>query len=82
MTAIGIDRLDVPLAAVELQVVCETTRKALAKTNSPSDRIAYANDLFLLAHPETCATDADYPDWVAGDLAEQIRASNLSRRTR
>ncbi|MBT2429385.1 hypothetical protein J7F02_28165 [Streptomyces sp. ISL-112] len=80
MTA-GIERLDVPLADVELQVVCETTRKALARTNSPSDRIAYAHDLFLLTHPGLCSTDADYPEWAA-DLAEQIRASNLSRRNR
>lgn len=82
MTAADMERLDVPLATVELQVVCETTRKALAKTNSPSDRIAYANDLFLLTHPGSCSSDADYPDWVAGDLAEQIRISESSRRTR
>lgn len=82
MTAAGLSRVDVPLADVELQTACETTRKALARTNSPSDRIAYANDLFLLTHPEACATDADYPHWVANDLAEQIHASNTTRRTR
>jgi len=82
VTAADIERLDVPLADVELQVVCETTRKALAKTNSPSDRIAYAHDLFLLTHPGLCSSDADYPEWAANDLAEQIRASNLSRRAR
>ncbi|MET9055495.1 hypothetical protein ABZW50_30540 [Streptomyces bacillaris] len=81
MTAAGIDRLDVPLATVELQVVCETTRKALAKTNSPSDRIAYANDLFLLTHPEACATDADYPEWP-DQVAALIARSENTRRTR
>lgn len=82
MTAADIERLDVSLADVELQTACETTRKALAKTNSPSDRIAYAHDLFLLTHPGLCSTEADYPEWVAGDLADQIRASENSRRTR
>ncbi|MFE0692839.1 hypothetical protein [Streptomyces sp. NPDC058869] len=81
MTAADLSRLDVPLADVELQVLCETTRKALAKTHSPSDRIAYANDLFLLTHPEACSTDADYPEWPA-QVAELIARSNTTRRIR
>ncbi|WP_103512968.1 hypothetical protein [Streptomyces sp. SM13] len=80
MTA-GIERLDVPLADVELQTACETTRKALARTNSPSDRIAYANDLFLLTHPEACATEDDYPEWPA-QVAVLIARSENTRRTR
>ncbi|WP_405548828.1 hypothetical protein [Streptomyces microflavus] len=53
----------------------------MAKTNSPSDRIAYANDLFLLTHPEACATEADYPEWPA-QVAEIIARNNNARRTR
>ncbi|WP_432077752.1 hypothetical protein [Streptomyces sp. YPW6] len=82
MTAADLSRLDVPLAEVELQAACETTRRALAKTNSPSDRIAYAHDLFLLTHRGVCSTESDYPDWVATELAERIRLSNTTRRTR
>ncbi|MFJ6239832.1 hypothetical protein ACIQH0_37900, partial [Streptomyces griseus] len=74
-------RVGVPLADVELQVACETTRRALARTNSPSDRIAYANDLFLLTHPEACSTDADYPEWPA-EIAELIARSDNTRRNR
>ncbi|MEU3432294.1 hypothetical protein [Streptomyces sp. NPDC006863] len=81
MTASGIERLDVPLADLELQIACETTRKALARTHSPSDRIAYANDLFLLTHPEACSTDADYPEWPA-QVAALIARSNTTRRIR
>ncbi|KQX27482.1 hypothetical protein ASD97_24580 [Streptomyces sp. Root63] len=81
MTAADLSRLDVPLADVELQTACETTRKALAKTNSPSDRIAYANDLFLLTHPEACSTDADYPEWPA-EIAVLIARSENTRRAR
>lgn len=68
-------------ADVELQTACETTRKALARTNSPSDRIAYANDLFLLTHPELCSTDADYPEWPA-EIAALIARSDNARRNR
>ncbi|WP_406190105.1 hypothetical protein OH791_33445 [Streptomyces anulatus] len=81
MTAADMERMDVPLADVELQVVCETTRRALARTNSPSDRIAYANDLFLLTHPEACSTDADYPEWPA-QIAALIARSDNARRNR
>ncbi|MFI6140391.1 hypothetical protein ACIBCC_19650 [Streptomyces griseus] len=81
MTAADLSRVDVPLADVELQTACETTRRALARTNSPSDRIAYANDLFLLTHPEACATDDDYPEWPA-QVAVLIARSENTRRTR
>ncbi|MFI7890958.1 hypothetical protein ACIFUY_06795 [Streptomyces sp. CACIS-1.16CA] len=81
MTAAGIERLDVPLADVELQIACETTRKALARTHSPSDRIAYANDLFLLTHPEACSTAADYPGFDAW-ITQQQNLNTAARRNR
>lgn len=51
----GIEGLDVPV---------ETLLAAMAATHSESDRLAYSLDLELLAHPECCATDADYPGWT------------------
>lgn len=66
--------LDRPLAQVEAdakrlnkKTPAEVLRKAMAKTASESDRIAYANDLYLLAHPEACSSDDDYPDWVVAE---------------
>ncbi|MER6601111.1 hypothetical protein [Streptomyces parvus] len=81
MTAADMERMDVPLADVELQTACETTRKAMARTNSPSDRIAYANDLFLLTHPEACSTGADYPGFDAW-IAQQQNLNTAARRNR
>ncbi|MFG3136045.1 hypothetical protein ACGFZA_07460 [Streptomyces sp. NPDC048211] len=71
--------LDVPAAVVEQQLARDVCLKAMDKTFSPSDRIAYANDLYLLAHPEACSTDADYPEWAAG-LALQTAKNRTSRR--
>ncbi|RCH70537.1 hypothetical protein DT019_03335 [Streptomyces sp. SDr-06] len=69
-----IERLDVPLARLDADVKALVARQrarqvletALTKTASESDRIAYAGDLFLIAHPEACSTDADYPNWQPG----------------
>ncbi|MER5694867.1 hypothetical protein ACWDBO_31155 [Streptomyces mirabilis] len=67
--------LDVPLETVQALVArqnaCQTLADAAAHTHSPSDRIAYAHDAWLLGHPDgACATDADYPAWAA-NLAAQ-----------
>lgn len=51
--------LDVPLAAVEAEAVL---REAMAHTHSPSDAIAYALDLRLMAHPELIPDS----DWTPG----------------
>lgn len=62
-----IDALDVPAATVVAQ--SEAGRvlvAALATTHSPSDRAAYIRGLDLLAHPEWCSTNADYPNWTPG----------------
>jgi hypothetical protein len=59
-----------PIAALvarqRQQAAVEALREGIATTNSPSDRIAYINDLWLIAHPEACSTDADYPTWTPG----------------
>lgn len=49
--------LDVPLSVL-------TLRLAAARSASPSDRIAYALDEWLVTHPKACSTDADYPGWA------------------
>lgn len=75
--------LDVPLETVQALVArqrnCQTLADAAAHTHSPSDRIAYAHDAWLLGHPDgACATDDDYPgfaEWIAAREAanRQVR---------
>lgn len=82
MTDIGIpprskQDWDVPAAQVEAR--CQVLRDALKATHSPSDRIAYAGDLFLIENPEVCNTDASYPGW-AERLAELIAKSESTRK--
>lgn len=78
-----IERLDVPVAEVEAQAALRAQEAvleaALAAAGDESDRIAYAGDLFLVAHPEACTSDATYPGW-AERLAEQIAKSDSTRK--
>ncbi|MFE9777798.1 hypothetical protein ACFYPA_06525 [Streptomyces sp. NPDC005775] len=76
----SIAALDVPLADVEQELAAEVLIRARAASPSPSDRIAYANDLYLLAHPEVCAVDADYPGFAAW-IADQVAKNRTVRRT-
>lgn len=69
MTANPIERLDVPAAQVAAQIACQTLREAAARTHSPSDRIAYALDAYLITHPGTCSTPDTYPGWTPGGHA-------------
>lgn len=81
MTANPIERLDVPAKQLEQQLASDVLRKAMAVTHSPSDRIAYAQDLYLVTHPKACSTNDDYPgfaDWVA----RQQKKNEAARRTR
>ncbi|WP_306317311.1 MULTISPECIES: hypothetical protein [unclassified Streptomyces] len=65
MTA-GIAALDVPLARVETAAIL---LEAAARTNSPSDRIAYRLDGWLVTHPDApISTEADYPNWTPGGV--------------
>jgi len=70
--------LDVPLsrlaadvrATVARQRACQTLWEARLRTNSPSDRVAYAFDVDLIEHPEwPVSTEADYPGWTPGGTA-------------
>ncbi|MEV6547914.1 hypothetical protein AB0M57_04295 [Streptomyces sp. NPDC051597] len=69
-----ITRLDRPLADLEAdmkalvarQQACQVLAEAAAHTLSPSDRLAYAMDAWLLTHPEACSTADDYPNWQPG----------------
>lgn len=38
--------------------------QARGMTHSESDQIAYSFGLYLLAHPEACSTEKDYPGWT------------------
>jgi hypothetical protein len=63
-------------AIVARQRDCQTLADAAAHTHSPSDRIAYAHDAWLLSHPDgACATDDDYPGF-----AEYIAAREAANR--
>ena len=59
-------------------------RKAAARSHSPSDRIAYALDARMVAHPEVhLATDADYANtpwaaWLADRIASNQRQGGVS----
>jgi hypothetical protein len=63
---VDLSRLDVPLAVVEAQTAAVTTlHDAAAHTLSPSDRLAYALDEWLVTHPDApLSTAADYPGWI------------------
>ncbi|WP_431983129.1 MULTISPECIES: hypothetical protein [Streptomyces] len=50
----------------EKQRVQAVLKTAMARTHSPSDRIAYALDQALLQHPERLSRAADYPGWIPG----------------
>lgn len=57
--------------------------EAASHTHSESDRLAYGMDLLLLAHPEWCSTEADYPGWVpphteGTDFARSVRDGFLT----
>jgi hypothetical protein len=83
MTTIGIpprtpQDWDVPAEQITAQVASDVYRKAMATTHSPSDRIAYALDVFLVAHPKApVSKDPDYPgfaEWVAQEEAKNEAA--------
>lgn len=71
-----ISDLDVPLAVVEAQIAAVATLvDAAAHSHSPSDRLAYAMDQWLVTHPDAAvSTDKDFPGW-----AERI--ASLNHRT-
>lgn len=73
---VDLSRLDVPLAVVEAQIAAVATLvDAAAHSHSPSDRLAYALDQWLVTHPDApIATDKDFPGW-----AERI--ASLNHRT-
>lgn len=70
--------LDVPLSQVQASIralvarqrACQTLADAAAHSQSPSDRLAYAMDAWLVTHPDApLSTDADYPGWTPGGAA-------------
>lgn len=76
-----IDALDVPLLDVEAEAVL---REAMTRTHSPSDALAYALDLRLMAHPENCSTESSDPEWdawLAARIADHKAAWNAAHTT-
>ncbi|MFJ8871041.1 hypothetical protein ACIRD6_35480 [Streptomyces sp. NPDC102473] len=65
MTAADLERVDVSVDKLRELVARGVLLAAMTATHSESDRIAYANDLFLLGHPETCPGEKDYPGFAA-----------------
>lgn len=46
---------------------CQVLADAAMRSSSPSDRIAYALDGWLITHPDApVSTDLDYPNWTPG----------------
>jgi hypothetical protein len=57
--------LDVDLHVLLRRMAVDVLKSASLHTSSPSDRIAYAIDTWLIEHPDTpVSTAADYPGWT------------------
>ena len=68
---VDLSRLDVPLADVEAHMAEQRRIACLlvarVRSNSPSDRLAYAMDVWLIEHPEApVSTNDTYPNWTPG----------------
>ncbi|MCX4697058.1 hypothetical protein [Streptomyces sp. NBC_01373] len=63
--------MTVNIAAVDVSIPVLTLQVAASHTASPSERIAYCLDEWLVSHPNApVSVDADYPQWAA-ELAAQ-----------
>jgi hypothetical protein len=68
---------------VARQRACQLLAEAANRSKSPSDRIAYALDEWLVTHPDAKVTQlADYPAWAAEMAARETvnRAARNARR--
>jgi hypothetical protein len=83
-----ITRADVPLSTlaadmkqlVARQRACRLLADAANRSKSPSDRIAYALDAWLVTHPDAKVTQlADYPAWAA-EMAARETANRAVRK--
>ncbi|MFE5958963.1 hypothetical protein [Streptomyces rubiginosohelvolus] len=88
MSAADLSRLDTALPVLIARVDALAAQKRahmaaglLAEDRHQCDPTDHLFAALPCPHPEACATDADYPEWAA-ELAEQIRISNTTRRTR
>lgn len=88
MTAADMERVDVPLDVLIAEIEAASTRRntlfaagAVAEQRHMCDSDDARFAALPCPHPELCSTEADYPEWVA-ELAEQIRISDTTRRTR
>lgn len=88
LAAASLPSVDVPPPVLIARVEATTARKRalIAAGVAAEARHLYdPSDTAFAAlpcpHPELCSTEADYPEWAA-ELAEQIRISDNTRRTR
>jgi hypothetical protein len=66
---VDLSRLDVPLAVVEAQTAAVAVLSAArARSSSPSDRLAWALDEWLVTHDAALSTEATYPNWTPPHL--------------
>ncbi|WP_328336833.1 hypothetical protein [Streptomyces violaceus] len=81
MSVRPIAQLDVPTADLVASLAATTLHAAAERTHSPSDRIAYAFDEWLVTHPKTpVSTDADYAGWAEHIAA--LQAANPRQTAR
>jgi hypothetical protein len=69
--------------AAQREAAAASFRQAAERTHSPSDRLAFSYDAWLVTHPDACAKDADYPgfaEWVAAREADNRRARKETNR--
>jgi hypothetical protein len=60
-----VNRLDVDLHVLMRRLAVATLVAASLRTSSPSDRIAYALDAWLIEHPDAPVSTAEtYPGWT------------------
>lgn len=81
MSVRPIAQLDVPTADLVASLAATTLHAAAERTHSPSDRIAYAFDEWLVTHPKTpVSTDADYAG--LGRAHRRLQAANPRQTAR
>lgn len=76
------ERMAADVRATVARQRAQTLTDAAAHSHSPSDRIAYALDAWLITHSNApVATLADYPAWAA-EMAARENANRAARNAR
>lgn len=76
------ERMAADVRATVARQRAQTLTDAAQLSHSPSDRIAYALDAWLITHPDApLAQVADYPAWAA-EMAARENANRAARALR